>query len=59
MILDYRMPDRDGLFVGRDIRAFLPRVVCASNVPKRDVFKPLRLASSEKQITQIVENIGK
>jgi hypothetical protein len=28
-------------------------------VSKRDVFKPLRLASSEKQIPKIVENIQK
>jgi hypothetical protein len=33
------------------------RFVCATNVPESDVFKPLELALSEKQIPQFVENI--
>jgi hypothetical protein len=32
---------------------------CATTVPERDVFKLLRLASSGKQIPQVVENTEK
>ena len=35
------------------------RFACARTVPEPDVFKLLRLALSEKQIPQIVENIEK
>ena len=35
------------------------RVPCAKTVPESDVFKPLGLALSEKQIPQITENTEK
>jgi hypothetical protein len=35
------------------------RSLCAITVPESDVFKALRLALSEKQIPQVVENIKK
>jgi hypothetical protein len=35
------------------------RSACATTVPESDVFMPLGLALSEKQIPQVVENIEK
>ena len=35
------------------------RVPCAKSVPESDLFMPLGLASSEKQIPQITENTEK
>ncbi len=39
--------------------ALFAKVPCAKSVPESDLFMPLGLASSEKQIPQIAENAGK